>query len=435
MVKLDVAREILEHHGADNFPFMKHPPNFKLRTTFYRTVGRILLNDTNLEYFDKFMEPFDRTFQMLANQSDFRNDQVRNIGTGLCRDLRGLVSAIQNRKVYQMFFDWMYPRNFRVFLRLFETWWDTPQTVIPMLRFISDFVDQKSQRIVFPSSSPNGIILFKETSKVLETYGNRILNSRQIDLNDPYKERYKGVMLSMQILARALNGGYVNFGVFELYRDKALSVAVNVVLKLVLSIRLEVLLAYQKISKEYFSLLEVLFRNHVNLIVNADSQVVHTLIESLAEGIQHTDSAQSSIACKGLDNLIEFIWENQRKRSPSEALVKLKAHMQKNPDVLGNLISTLFNQVLFQNCKNQWAMSRPIFSLIVNCPQYYEKYKKDLAATQPPQHHQKLSQAFDLILMKDITAKIDDKNREKFTQNLVRFKNEMRGFVSRPLGI
>ena len=60
----------------------------------------------------------------------------------------------------------------------------------------------------------------------------------------------------MQILARALNGGYVNFGVFELYRDKALAVqntlkitlitrsfaAVNVVLKLVLSIRLEILL-------------------------------------------------------------------------------------------------------------------------------------------------------------------------------------------------
>lgn len=103
--------------------------------------------------------------------------------------------------------------------------------------------------------------------------------------------------------------------------------------------------------------------------------------------------------------------------------------------MLGNLLAILFNRVLFESAKNQWAMSRPIFSLIINCPQYYEKYKKDLASTQPPQHHQKLAQAFDQILMKEITNKIDDKNRERFTQNLVSFKNEVRKFASRPVGI
>ena len=41
---------------------------------------------------------------------------------------------------------------------------------------------------------------------------------------DPYGMRYKGIWLCLHILARALGGNYVNFGVFELYGDPALRV-------------------------------------------------------------------------------------------------------------------------------------------------------------------------------------------------------------------
>eukprot|EP00495_Collosphaeridae_sp_1-RS-2012_P004905 TRINITY_DN4252_c0_g1_i1.p1 TRINITY_DN4252_c0_g1~~TRINITY_DN4252_c0_g1_i1.p1 ORF type:complete len:136 (+),score=24.62 TRINITY_DN4252_c0_g1_i1:355-762(+) len=131
---------------------------------------------------------------------------------------------------------------------MFETWWDTPAVVIPMLRFFDEFIDQKSQRIHFPCSSPDGIILFKETSKVLNTYGERMLKYMDEDVNDPYKDRYKGIMLCMKILSSALNAEYVNFGVFKLYNDPALQVAITIVLKLVLSIKLEILQSYSKIT-------------------------------------------------------------------------------------------------------------------------------------------------------------------------------------------
>lgn len=38
----------------------------------------------------------------------------------------------------------------------------------------------------------------------------------------PYERQYKGVAAALQLLSRALAGGYVNFGVFELYGDPAL---------------------------------------------------------------------------------------------------------------------------------------------------------------------------------------------------------------------
>eukprot|EP00497_Spongosphaera_streptacantha_P002971 TRINITY_DN3605_c0_g1_i1.p1 TRINITY_DN3605_c0_g1~~TRINITY_DN3605_c0_g1_i1.p1 ORF type:complete len:116 (-),score=26.77 TRINITY_DN3605_c0_g1_i1:2-349(-) len=106
-------------------------------------------------------------------------------------------------RTYRLFFDWIHPQNFHIFLRMFETWWDTAEVVIPMLRFMAELVDEKAQRISFPSSSPNGIILFKETSKVLQTYGERMLSNMQ-DVKNPYKERYKGILLCMKILAARL---------------------------------------------------------------------------------------------------------------------------------------------------------------------------------------------------------------------------------------
>lgn len=51
----------------------------------------------------------------------------------------------------------------------------------------------------------------------------------------------------------ALAGNYVNFGVFELYGDRALSDALDVALKMTLSIPLADILAFRKVC-ELFSL-------------------------------------------------------------------------------------------------------------------------------------------------------------------------------------
>ena len=58
--------------------------------------------------------------------------------------------------------------------------------------------------------------------QVLVTYGRRILALPKA--GEAYGSRYKGIWLSLLILARALGGNYVNFGVFELYGDPALVV-------------------------------------------------------------------------------------------------------------------------------------------------------------------------------------------------------------------
>ncbi len=107
----------------------------------------------------------------------------------------------------------------------------------PLLKFVAELVLNKSSRVAFDSSSPNGILLFRLASEVLVAYG-----SKMVDFHTPpnkaYNNRYKGIWICMKILRNALQGGFVNYGVFLLYKDPALANALSIVFKLMFSVPL-----------------------------------------------------------------------------------------------------------------------------------------------------------------------------------------------------
>jgi exportin-7 len=169
-------------------------------------------------------------------------------------------------------------------------------------------VYNKAQRLMFDQSSPNGILLFREASKILVAYGSRIV--QQPVRSDVYKEKYKGVAISLNVLTCALSGNYVNFGVFALYEDpvslahthahtlyqisrppralapadgscgppippppQALDQALEVALRLALNIPFQEILAFPKLSNAYFAFFEVLFRNHITAVLSLSTPV------------------------------------------------------------------------------------------------------------------------------------------------------------------
>jgi len=65
-----------------------------------------------------------------------------------------------------------------------------------------------------------------------------------------YKKKLKGISICFSMLKAALCGNYVNFGVFKLYGDDTLENALNIFVKLLLSIPLSDLM----VSRILFSL-------------------------------------------------------------------------------------------------------------------------------------------------------------------------------------
>merc|ERR550525_510692 len=350
------------------------------------------------------------------------------VGIGLFRDLRGLCSSIFTSKIYNIFFDWIYPTNFHSFIRMFETWWDTPEVVIPMLRFLAEFIDQKSHRINFPTSSPNGIILFKETSKVLNTYGERILKfMNETDVKDPYKERYKGIMLCMKILSQALNAQYINFGVFKVYNDPVLQVAIKTVLQLVLSIKLEVLQCYNKVARVYYQLLEVLFKNHIEHLLQLSPEIVETILTSLHEGVNLSDTNISSLSARSLDYFFAWKWHEDQKRRPSEDLPKYIEHFKNNTALFREILVSIFMRILQEpGLPNNYALCCPVFSLICIDKTFMVALEKWLGKNQPADKQNVVREALK-VLADDLELRVDENMRTVFSHNVQKFKEHLQG--------
>jgi hypothetical protein len=160
-------------------------------------------------------------------------------------------------------------------------WYHTPAVTTPLLKLMSEVVYNKAQRLTFDSSSPNGILLFRETSSLIFVFGTRILAHKPPAGANLYEHKYKGIGIALLTLQRALSGNYVNFGVFALYGDKALDDVLSIAIQLCLSMELGEMMSYPKVAKTYFTLVDILMRNHTATMVKLETAVLAHITNTL----------------------------------------------------------------------------------------------------------------------------------------------------------
>jgi exportin-7 len=297
-------------------------------------------------------------------------------------------------------------------------------------------------------------------------------------VTDVYRDKYKGIALALAMLSRALNGSYVNFGVFELYKDPALDSALEAAIQMALAIPAKDVVVYSKVAKSYFVFLEALCHNHTAYLVRQPQVAFDALVGALGRGLVSVDVQTSSQCAMAIDNLASWLHRNlsadaskvhpatqvraccsigtlcapvpttmlharslitcsnkstltpsseARKALPgSNAQTRLCVqlfvqHLNAQPSLFPDLLYSLFDIVLFDECLNQWSLSRPMLSLILVITMTHEaemgKLKERLIATQPADKQAFLAQCLDK-LMKDVDGTLDSKNRDRFTQNL-----------------
>jgi len=294
LLKLESVKFIIANHSPENFPFLAEYKCSRSRTTFYYILGSLVFMEDSPVKFRTFMEPLQQVAFNLEATPDaaFRTDVAKHAFIGLMRDLRGIAIATNSRKTYGLLFDWLYPSRMPLLLRAISLCTDEPAVTTPLLKFMYEFVLNKAQRLTFDSSSPNGILLFREVSKIIVAYGSRILLLP--NGTDIYGSKYKGIWISLTVLSRALCGNYVNFGVFELYGDRALADALDISLKMTLSVPLSDILAFRKLSKAYFGYMEVLFNNHIKFVLNLDTHTFIHIVSSLESGLKGLDTGIST---------------------------------------------------------------------------------------------------------------------------------------------
>ena len=76
-----------------------------------------------------------------------------------------------------------------------RSWYHDPFVSSPLLKLIAELVQNRSQRLVFEVTSPNGVLLFREASQTIVTFGERMLTLTDILESDIYQRKYPCCLL------------------------------------------------------------------------------------------------------------------------------------------------------------------------------------------------------------------------------------------------
>ncbi|XP_045456955.1 exportin-7-B [Melitaea cinxia] len=428
LVKLEEVQFMLTHHTAEHFPFLgvgAGNAEMRCRSRLYTALGRLLMVELgeDEDRFHAFMMPLTAAFESIigllgpGDSALFASEDAKKTYIGLARDLRGLAFAFNTKTTYMMLFDWMlysdlsslssYPVYLKVIVRGIELWFSEPALTTPALKLAGELAQNRNQRLQFDVSSPNGILLFRELSGIICAYGSRILT---IDVNKKqmYTRKLKGISLCFTILKAALCGNYANFGVFRLYGDEALDNALNMFVKLLLSIPQRDLLDYPKLSQTYYVLLERLAQDHMNFLASLQPDATLYILSSISEGL--TALASNKV-------------QNPRQPPPETSNMFIEV-LQRRPEIMQQLLATVLNVVMFEERCNQWSMSRPLLGLILLNEEQFSRLRAELIAQQPRDKQAQLAHWFH-GLMQGIEPNLLTKNRDRFTQNLSMFRRDI----------
>ncbi|XP_055712629.1 ran-binding protein 16 isoform X2 [Phlebotomus papatasi] len=444
LVKLDEIQFMLNNHTSEHFQFLGtncDVSEMRMRSMFYSSLGRLLMVDfgDDEERFYTFMLPMTTQFEsigaMLMDVSNgYPTDEAKKALIGLSRDLRGLACVLGTKSAYMMFFEWIYPDYTPILIRAIELWGHDPTVTTPILKLFAEFVHNRSQRLHFDVSSPNGVLLFREASKVICTYGSRVL-TLEVHKNQEYQMRLKGMSVCFLMLKSILCGNYVNFGIFKLYGDDTLDNVLNTTVEMILSIPHNHLLEYPKLSQSYYVLLECLAQDHITFLATLEPRVFLYILESIAEGLKALDTMVCTGCCSTLDHIVSYIFKqlaNKVSTFPGKKIRREVAAqndtflkvMELHPEILQNILSILLNIIIFEDCRNQFSMSRPLLGLILLYEDYFRQLKANIIQNQPIDRQQTMAQWFD-NLMDGIERNLHTKNRDRFTQNLSLFRRDI----------
>ncbi|KAF8817967.1 importin-beta N-terminal domain-containing protein [Cardiosporidium cionae] len=440
MLKNATVKYILANHSNDQFGFRTLPRYGKYRTSFYFTLAKLLFMDIrdDKEKFEAFMQPMAILFDQLWQQAQggkniqgLRSEECRMPIIGLVRDLRGISLACNSFDPYFLLFSWLVNKpkvsgesRIHLFTWAADVWWDDADVCIALLKFLSEFVHNKAQRITFEQFSAYGILLFKEVSSTLMTYGTRILERTQF--RQIYREKYKGLATALEMFSHVLSGNYVVFGVFEVYGDLALSNSLKLCLEMCLAIPQDDLQAYLKSLKPFYSFLDLATKNFIADVMNLSTASLAQLIQAVEDGLCSFETNVSMQCCSIVDNVVTHFCN--KKDSPEADGQAIRNFLESAPQVMRRILQLMFQLVITGEHSSPWSMSRPLLGLILLYENEFILIQRQLASQHLEEKQLQLEQYF-TELMRGVEANVSSKNKEVFTRNLYQFAQSVRTYL------
>ena len=186
---------------------------------------------------------------------------------------------------------------------------------------------------------------------------------------------------------------------------------------------------YPKLSQTYYVLLECLAQDHMNFLASLEPNVFLYILSSISEGLNALDTMVCTGCCATLDHIVTYLFKwlskTNKKSVPTSGSETCLKVLEIQPEILQQMLSTILNIIMFEDCRNQWSMSRPLLGLILLNEEYFNQLRQSIVSQQPSDKQSAMAQWFD-NLMEGIERNLLTKNRDRFVISV---------FLSLPLSL
>ncbi|CEI97743.1 hypothetical protein RMCBS344292_11870 [Rhizopus microsporus] len=305
-----------------------------------------------------------------------------------------------------------------ILLRAVEAWSPDPLTY-PLLKFVGELVQNKSQRLNLDISSPNGVLLFRDASQLICSYGQQAITQHVTDDRKKYA-------------AKCLGGKYINFGVFWLYQDKAISDAFSMMFQMILNIPLNDMMNFPKLTRAFFLMMDEFSNEQMMIDPNLPAEAFLYILEACEIGIESSDPYIRTHACTTLNNILTFVVQERERAQPKEKEMKKRRpshtlvlnYFNQFPQVLPRMLTSVFGMILFDDNNDQWQLSRPLYTLVLLERDFASKYTNQVIMQQLPERREYVTKLLS-NLMEGSGWTLGTKDREKFSQQISNLKREL----------
>jgi hypothetical protein len=198
-----------------NYPLCLH--DSKLRAKVFHVLASLWMHEQNTEGLDSLLAPYELAF----NRNEQRQPQYFEF---LFREIQGICSAINTQS---HFFTWFIDRA-EFFVGVCQEFFLEDRTFTAFLKMMQEITDVRGNRIVFNENSAYGVIMFKKIAPLITRYSQFLANkNREISNFLGKSKRIVGIMKNFLI------GGYVCFGVFQVFNDSTFLDSINATFTLI----------------------------------------------------------------------------------------------------------------------------------------------------------------------------------------------------------
>jgi hypothetical protein len=435
-----MAKSALVQHLMSNHMELDIGDVPRNRFEFYRTMGKLLYREPDYEQFELFARHFDERLSAIrsAFDSGVVNQEISTVLSNVCHSLRGVLNSCFAARGFEIFFDWFYPSDYytsvmgRGIQLLADKDW---KAVWSVLKFVDEFCANRHRRIQFPTTSADGIRLFRDTANILLVLATSIMRMTETgDTNpDVLSIRFKCIMHFMKTLSDLLTGDYASIGVFQLYNDNILPQLFEATYRIIFSVNPMYFKQFPKASDALFMALEMICAHDVGLLFSTASDalpdspepVLLRLIRLLKMGLRNDKSRIVSFCAVALDKLVSHqLTVLVRRRRPA-ATPLMQESFQKE---LLMILFDVFDLLITDRDNIHWTLSKPFCSLIVLMPEALETLQRVIVSSQTGEKAENLVAHFNK-LMTGVERNVKPENRERFASNTTSFRADVRAYI------